>query len=116
MRLDELWASLFPASLPPTSGLAAGIVFLQSRVCCALLSASPHGYALRFATVTVIGSGWLLSSNKIPPRRARWGRFPICPQFFQTAPDTLRQNCANPRSGIGQTLKTTLFPPGSIRA
>jgi hypothetical protein len=22
---------------------------------------------LRFATVTVIGSGWLLSSNKIPP-------------------------------------------------
>jgi hypothetical protein len=38
-------------------------VFLRSKVCYALLSA----LALRFATVAVIGSGWLLSSNKILP-------------------------------------------------
>ena len=74
MRLDELWASLFPASLPPAPGLAADIVFLQSRVCYALLSASPRGYALRFATVTVIGSGWLLSSNKTLPMPGTLGQ------------------------------------------
>jgi hypothetical protein len=74
MRLDDLWASLFPASLPPASGLPADIVFLRSRVCYALLSASPRGYALRFATVTVIGSGWLLSSNKILPMPGTLGQ------------------------------------------
>jgi hypothetical protein len=42
-------------------------VFLRSKVCYALLSASPRGYALRFATVAVINSGWLLSANKILP-------------------------------------------------
>ena len=42
-------------------------MFLRSKVCYALLSASPRGYALRFATVVVINSGWLLSSNKILP-------------------------------------------------
>jgi hypothetical protein len=30
-------------------------------------SASPRGYALRFAAVTVIGSGWLPSSNQTLP-------------------------------------------------
>ncbi len=63
MRLDELSASLFPASLPPAPGLTASFYSYPSRVCCPLLSASPCGYALRFATVAVIGSGWLLSSN-----------------------------------------------------
>jgi hypothetical protein len=38
-------------------------VFLRSKVCYTLLSASPRGYALRFATVAIIGSDWLLSSN-----------------------------------------------------
>ena len=42
-------------------------VFLRSRVCYALLSASPYGYALRFATVVVIYSVELLSSRKILP-------------------------------------------------
>jgi hypothetical protein len=42
-------------------------VFLRSKVCYALLSASPRGYALRFATVAIIGSDWLLSSNWILP-------------------------------------------------
>ena len=63
MRLDEPWASLFPASLPPAPGLTASSCSCGKRVCYALLSASPRGYALRFATVTVIGSDWLLSSN-----------------------------------------------------
>ena len=70
----DFWALLFPASSPPAPGLAAGIVFLRSRVCYALLSASPRGYALRFATVTVIGSGWLLSSNKILPMLGTLGQ------------------------------------------
>ena len=60
-------ASLFPASSPPASGPLCQFVFLRSRVRYTLLSASPHAYALRFATVAVIGSGWLLSSNKILP-------------------------------------------------
>jgi hypothetical protein len=63
VRLDDVWASLLLASLPPALGLTAKFVFLRSRVCYALLPASPHGYALRFATVAVIGSDWLLSSN-----------------------------------------------------
>jgi hypothetical protein len=42
-------------------------VFLRSRVCYPLLSASPRGYALRFTTVAVIDSDWLLSSNEILP-------------------------------------------------
>src|ERR1700686_3338984 len=67
MRLDDRWASRFRASLPPAPGLAAKFVYLRSRVCYALLSASPRGYALRFATVAVIGPDWLLSSNEIPP-------------------------------------------------
>src|SRR5579872_1892664 len=57
-----------PASTP--------VRFLRSRVCYALLSASPRGYALRFATVAVIGSGWLLSSNKILPMLGTLGRTP----------------------------------------
>jgi hypothetical protein len=39
------------------------LVFLRSRICYALLSASPRGYALRFATVAITGPEWLLSSN-----------------------------------------------------
>ena len=78
MRLDDLWASLFSASLPPAPGLAASLCsygrgfasrFFQFR-----LAATPCG----FATVAVIGFGWLLSSNKILPmlgtRRSRLSR------------------------------------------
>ena len=67
MRLDDLWASLFRASLPPAPGLTASLYsygrefafrFFQLRLA-ATLSGS--------ATVAVIGPDWLLSSNKIPP-------------------------------------------------
>ena len=75
-RLDDLWASLFPANSRPTPGLAARRVFLRSKVCYPLLSASPRGYALRFTTVAVIGSGWPLSSNKIRPMLGTLGRTP----------------------------------------
>ena len=61
MRLDDRWTSLLPASLSPAHRPHCQFVFLRSKVCYALLSASPRGYALRFATVTIIGSGWLLS-------------------------------------------------------
>ena len=67
MRLDDLRALLFKASLPPAPGLAA--------------SSCPYGrgFASRFfrlrlattpcasATVAVIGSDWLLSFNEILP-------------------------------------------------
>jgi len=51
-------------------------VSLRSKVCYALLSASPRGYALRFATVAVTGPDWLLSSNKILPMLGTLGRVP----------------------------------------
>jgi hypothetical protein len=63
MRLDDFWASLFSASLPPASGLTASSCsygrefafrFFQLR-----LAAAPCGSA----TVAVIGPDWLLSSN-----------------------------------------------------
>ena len=67
MRLDDLWASLFRASLPPAPGLPAsscsygrGFAFRFFQL---HLAATPCGSA----TVAVIGSDWLLSSNKILP-------------------------------------------------
>jgi hypothetical protein len=57
-------------------------VFLRSRVCYPLLSASPRGYALRFTTVTVIGSGWFLSSNKILPMLGTLGQISDLPAFL----------------------------------
>src|SRR6266702_158686 len=74
MRLDEVWALLFPASSPPAHWPHCQFVYLRSKVCSPLLSASPRGYALRFATVTIIGSGWLLSSNKILPMLGTLGQ------------------------------------------
>ena len=49
-------------------------VFLRSKFRYALLSASPHGYALRFATVVFIYSGWLLSSNETLPMLGTQGQ------------------------------------------
>src|SRR6266536_2973406 len=57
MRLDEVWALLFPASSPPAHGPHRQFLSLRSKVCSPLLSASPRGYALRLATVTFSGSG-----------------------------------------------------------
>src|SRR6266851_18917 len=74
MRLDEVWALLFPASSPPAHWPHCQFVYLRSKVCSPLLSASPRGYALRFATVTIISSGWLLSSNKILPMLGTLGQ------------------------------------------
>src|SRR5260370_39183350 len=65
-----------PSQLAARTRPHCRFVFLRSRVCYALLSASPHGYALRFATVAVIGSGWLLSSNEILPMLGTLGRTP----------------------------------------
>jgi len=67
MRLDDLWASLFRASLPPAPGLTASSCSygrrLASRFFQLRLAATPCGSA----TVAVIGPDWLLSSNKILP-------------------------------------------------
>ena len=63
MRLDDLLGFAVPGQLAARTRPHCQFVFLRSRVCYALLSASPRGYALRFATVAVIGPDWLLSSN-----------------------------------------------------
>src|SRR5258708_31681187 len=66
MRLDDFWASLFRASLPPAPGLTASSCSYES------LPPASFGFPLAVApcgsaTVAVIGSDWLLSSNKILP-------------------------------------------------
>ena len=67
MRLDDCWASLLPASLPPAPGLAANFCSYGRKFAFRFfrlhLAATPCGSA----TVAVIGSDWLLSSNKILP-------------------------------------------------
>ena len=73
MRLDDLWASLFPASLPPAPGLTASFCSYGRKFAPRFFQL-PRGYALRFTTVAVIGSGWLLSSNKILPMPGTLGR------------------------------------------
>jgi hypothetical protein len=66
-RLDDLLGFAVTSQLAARTRPHCRFVFLRSRVCYPLLSASPRGYALRFTTVAVIGSGWLLSSNEILP-------------------------------------------------
>jgi len=51
MSLDDRWASLFPASLPPAPGLPASSCSSSRKFATRFLPASPRGYALRFATV-----------------------------------------------------------------
>ena len=63
-----------PSQLTARTQPHCQFVFLRSRVCYTLLSASPRGYALRFTTVAVIGPGWLLSSNKILPMLGTLGQ------------------------------------------
>ena len=63
-----------PSQLAARTRPHCRFVFLRSRVCYPLLSASPRGYALRFTTVTVIGSGRLLSSDEILPMLGTLGQ------------------------------------------
>ena len=83
MRLDDLWASPFRASLPPAPGLTASSCsygrefafrFFRLR-----LAATPCGSA----TVAVIGSEWLLSSNEILPMLGTLGRPILAAAAFQ---------------------------------
>ena len=69
LRLDEHWASLFPASSPPEPRPHCQFVYLRSRVRYPLLPASPRGYALRFC-YDCRGAGWQPVNNlphKIKP-------------------------------------------------
>jgi len=63
-----------PASLPVRVPTVEG-----------LLRASFSGYTLRFATVAVIGSGWLLSSNEILPMLGTLGQPILAAAGFQPA-------------------------------
>ena len=60
MRLDDLWASLFSASLPPAPGLTASSCSYGREFATRFLQLRLTAYALRFATVAVIGPDWLL--------------------------------------------------------
>jgi hypothetical protein len=73
-RLDDLLGFAVTSQLAARTRPHCRFVFLRSRVCYPLLSASPRGYALRFTTVAVIGSGWLLSSNEILPMLGTLGQ------------------------------------------
>jgi len=122
MRLDDLRALLFKASLPPAPGLAA--------------SSCPYGrgFASRFfrlrlattpcasATVAVIGSDWLLSSNKTLPmlgtpcRRAsarRWSLY-ISEARRAKHPSPRREPCgiARENASPGTGRKAVLSPRG----
>ena len=63
MRLDDLWASLFVASLPPAPGLTASSCSCGREFATRFFRLRLTATTLRFATVTVIGPDWLLSSN-----------------------------------------------------
>jgi hypothetical protein len=74
VRLDDLWASLFPASLPPAPGLNAGSCscgrgfvtrFFQLR-----LAATPCG-SLRLPSSVPVGS---FHPTRFCPCRAHWGQ------------------------------------------
>lgn len=67
MRIDDFWASLFGASLPPAPDLTASLCSYGREFATRFFQLRLTAYALRFATVAVIGSDWFLSSNKILP-------------------------------------------------
>ena len=52
-------------------------VFLRSKVCSPLPSASPRGYTLRFPTVTSIGPGEFLSTHEKQPMLGTLARTPV---------------------------------------
>src|SRR5664279_3406896 len=60
-----------PACRPHPASLPVRVPTVEG-----LLRASFGCYTLRFATVAVIGSGWLLSSNEILPMLGTLGRTP----------------------------------------
>ncbi len=64
---DDCWTSLFWASSSDARGLTAGSCSYGQGFATRFFPPSPRGSALRFATVGVISSGWLLSANSILP-------------------------------------------------
>jgi hypothetical protein len=66
VRLDDLWASLWVASLPPASGLTASSCSYGREFVSRFFQLHLAVYALRFTTVAVIGSDWLLACDFLP--------------------------------------------------
>ena len=95
-----------PSQLAARTRPHCRFVFLRSRVCYALLSTSPRGYVLRFATVAVIGSGWLLSSNKILPMLGTLGQ---AVSLYQ--PQRPVASCSNPLVFVAQASAGPLAGP-----
>ena len=67
MRLDDLWTSLFRASLSPAPGLTASSCSYGREFARRFFQLHLAATPCDFATVAVIGPDWLLSSNKILP-------------------------------------------------
>src|ERR1017187_5324274 len=67
--------AVFPASLPPTPGLTAGIVFLRSKVCYALPSVVTPCVSLRLPSSAPVGS---FHPTRFCPCWAHWGGLSIC--------------------------------------
>jgi hypothetical protein len=63
MRLDDLWASLFSASLPPAPGLTASSCSYGREFATRFFQLHLAATPCVFATIAVIGFDWLLSSN-----------------------------------------------------
>ena len=76
MRLDDLWASLFPASLPPASGLTATFCSYGRRFATRFfqlhLAATPC-VSLRLPSSAPVGS---FHPTRFCPCWAHWGRPP----------------------------------------
>ena len=123
MRLDDFWASLFRASLPPAPGLTASSCSCGREFACRFfrlhLAATPCGSA----TVAVIGSDWLLSSNKILPMlgtpcgglvtRPRGRRLPTGAQDTILPHDSCRCPAMGKLSGIGLQPAAAFSPPAT---
>src|SRR5664279_5234234 len=84
-----------PACRPHPASLPVRVPTVEG-----LLRASFGCYTLRFATVAVIGSGWLLSSNEILPMLGTLGR---TPGSAADAPVGLRGACRRRVQGYRPT-------------
>ena len=81
MRLDDLWASLFRASLPPAPGLTASSYTCGRRFASRFFRLRLAATPCVSATVAVVGSGWLLSSNENSAHAGHTLRRRLTPPF-----------------------------------
>ena len=107
MRLDDLWASLFPASLPPASGLTAHFCSYGRKFatrCLQLRLAATPCVSLRLPSSAPIGS---FHPIRFCPCWAHWGRSPDLP--------CRRSRRQKPPAGLPALRARLLAPRGWLR-